>query len=86
MTLLLGNQPVSADREAVSDSENDAEAFERAIKLSPEPMVWNNVAYYLSLSGVELDKAQQYAESAVTAVATRLRNIELERLTLENLY
>src|SRR5215813_14372590 len=61
------------------------EAFDRAIKLSPEPMTWNNVAYYLSLGNLELDKAQQYAESAVTAVANNLRNVELERLTLENL-
>jgi tetratricopeptide (TPR) repeat protein len=61
------------------------EAFDRAIKLSPEPATWNNVAYYLSLGDLHLDKAQQYAESAVAAVAAELRNVELDRLTLENL-
>jgi len=30
---------------------------------------------------VQLDKAQQYAESAVTATANDLRNTELEQLT-----
>ncbi len=62
-----------------------AEAFDRAIKLSPEPTTWNNVAYYLSLGDLHLDKAQQYAESAVAAVAAELRNVELDRLTMENL-
>jgi tetratricopeptide (TPR) repeat protein len=65
--------------------EKSAQAFDRAIELSPEPMTWNNVAYYLSLGNLHLDKAQQYAESAVASVATELRNAELDRLTLENL-
>jgi tetratricopeptide (TPR) repeat protein len=65
--------------------EKAAAAFDRAIELSPEPRTWNNVAYYLSLGDLQLDKAQQYAESAVTSVATELRNVALERLTLENL-
>jgi tetratricopeptide (TPR) repeat protein len=65
--------------------EKAAEAFDRAIKLSAEPMTWNNVAYYLSLGDLHLDKAQQYAESAVAAVAADLRNVEIDRLTLENL-
>ncbi|MGH9755752.1 MAG: DUF3857 domain-containing protein [Blastocatellia bacterium] len=65
--------------------EKAAEAFDQAIKLSPEPLTWNNVAYYLSLANLHLDKAQQYAESAVASVATELRNVELDRLTLENL-
>jgi tetratricopeptide (TPR) repeat protein len=61
------------------------EAFDKAIKLAPEPLVWNDVAYDLSLSKVQLEKAQQYAESAVTYVATELRNAELERLTMKDL-
>jgi tetratricopeptide (TPR) repeat protein len=65
--------------------EKAAEAFDRAIKLSAEPMTWNNVAYYLSLADLHLDKAQQYAESAVAAVAAELRNVELDGLTMKNL-
>jgi len=61
------------------------EAFDRAIKLSPGPWNWNNVAYFLSLGNLHLEKALQYAESAVASVATKLRNVELDRLTLDNL-
>jgi tetratricopeptide (TPR) repeat protein len=39
----------------------------------------------MALSKVQLDKAQQYAESAVTTVATELRNIELSQLTLKDI-
>src|SRR5215468_2758732 len=82
-----GTYQISLGRAYVNlgQPEKATEAFDRSIKLSPEPITWNNVAYYLSLGNLELDKAQQYAESAVTAVATNLRNVELERLTLENL-
>ncbi|MCM3872352.1 MAG: DUF3857 domain-containing protein, partial [Pyrinomonadaceae bacterium] len=59
-----------------------SESFDQAVKLAPGPPVWNDVAYFLSLSKVQLDKAQQYAESAVVASATALRNVELERLTM----
>jgi len=65
--------------------EKASEAFDRAIKLSPGPATWNNVAYYLSLGDLHLDKAQQYSESAVAAVAAELRNIEIDRLTMKNL-
>ena len=53
--------------------------------LAPGKRVWNDVAYSMAVNKVQLDKAEQYAESAVTAVATDLRNVELEGLTLENL-
>jgi len=61
------------------------EAFDRAVKLSPGPGVWNDVAYFLAEGKVQLDRAQQYAESAVTGVSTELRNVELEGLTLESM-
>lgn len=57
------------------------EAFNKAVELAPGPQVWNDVAYNLAVAGVQLDKARQYAESAVTAVANELRNVEPERLT-----
>jgi tetratricopeptide (TPR) repeat protein len=61
------------------------EAFDQASKLAPGPPVWNDVAYNLSLHKVALDRAEQYAESAVTAMATGLRNVELTRLTMQDL-
>jgi tetratricopeptide (TPR) repeat protein len=60
-------------------------ALEKAVEISPGPSTWNSVAYFLSISKIQLDKAQQYAESAVTSAETDLRNVELGRLTLENL-
>ena len=45
----------------------------------------NNVAYFLAEKGVQLDKAQGYAESAVTTVATNLRNVQAGNLTIEDL-
>jgi tetratricopeptide (TPR) repeat protein len=57
------------------------EAFDRATEISATPEVWNNIAYQLSLKRTHLERAQQYAESAVTAVANSLRNLSLERLS-----
>jgi tetratricopeptide (TPR) repeat protein len=60
-------------------------AFEEALKLSRTPLVLNNVAYYMAVEGAQLEKAQQYAESAVTTIATSLRNLEAGNLTIEDL-
>jgi tetratricopeptide (TPR) repeat protein len=59
--------------------------FDHAVELAATPLVWNNIAYQLSLKGSHLDKAQQYAESAVSATAAALRNISLDRLTQQEL-
>ncbi|HKW16434.1 MAG TPA: DUF3857 domain-containing protein [Terriglobales bacterium] len=56
-------------------------AFDRATEISATPEVWNNIAYQLSLKKAHLDRAQQYAESAVTAVANSLRNLSLDQLS-----
>jgi Flp pilus assembly protein TadD len=60
-------------------------AFDRAVELSATPLVWNNIAYQLSLKKSHLDRAQQYAESAVSATAAALRNVALDRLTPQEL-
>ena len=60
-------------------------AFDHAVELSATPTVWNNIAYQLSLKNSHLDKAQQYAESAVAATAAGLRNLRLEQLTNRDL-
>lgn len=56
-------------------------AFDRAVQISATPAVWNNIAYQLSLKQVHLDRAQQYAESAVTAITNALRNLSLDRVS-----
>lgn len=42
---------------------------------------WNNAAYYLADHNVELDRAQVWAETAITIRSAQLRNISLEHLT-----
>jgi tetratricopeptide (TPR) repeat protein len=69
----------------LGEADKGIEAFDKAVKLTPGHRVWNDVAYFLSLSKVQLDKAQGYAESSVTAVATELRNAELGALTENDL-
>src|SRR5215467_4925494 len=59
--------------------------FDHAVELNATPLVWNNIAYQLSLKGSHLDRAQQYAESAVSATAAALRNVSLDRLTRNDL-
>jgi len=61
------------------------EAFEKGVDLAQTPVVWNNVAYALAEHNIELDKAAQYAESAIAATAANLRNVELARLSLDDL-
>jgi Flp pilus assembly protein TadD len=60
-------------------------SFARAAELSPTPSTWNNVAYQLSLKGVFLDRAQQYAESALSAVTADSRNFSISHITAREL-
>jgi tetratricopeptide (TPR) repeat protein/transglutaminase-like putative cysteine protease len=60
-------------------------AFDHALELNATPLVWNNIAYQLSLKKSHLDRAQQYAESAVSATAAALRNLSLDRLSQKDL-
>jgi tetratricopeptide (TPR) repeat protein len=59
--------------------------FDHAVELAATPLVWNNIAYQLSLKKSHLDRAQQYAESAVSATTAALRNLSLDRLTPQDL-
>jgi tetratricopeptide (TPR) repeat protein len=78
---------VSLGRAYLASGENQKAigAFDEAIKLDRSPTTLNNVAYFLSDKGAQLDKAQQYAESAVTSIANSLRNVEVANLTIEDL-
>jgi len=60
-------------------------AFNKALESAPSPAMWNAIAYELSLHGVNLERAQQYAESAIAATAAELRNVNLERVTPRDL-
>lgn len=67
------------------EQEKGLAAFEKASQLSQTPAVWNNIAYNLADHKIELDKAQQYAESAISRTAANLRNVELTHITLDEL-
>jgi tetratricopeptide (TPR) repeat protein len=69
----------------LGQTQKGTESFDKAVKLAPGPPVWNDAAYFMAVSNVGLDRAQQYAESAVTEVSTDLRNVELESMTLDDL-
>jgi len=60
-------------------------AFDKGLEIQANPLIWNNEAYELARAKVALDRAQQYAESAVVATAAQLRNVSLDRLTLSDL-
>jgi len=60
-------------------------AFEKAVELSPSPPVWNNVAWELALHGVNLDRAQKYAELAVAGAESDLSNVTLDKLAPRDL-
>ncbi len=78
---------VSLGQALLNTGEKDKalEAFEKGVDIAQTPAVWNNVAYALAEHNFELDKAARYAESAIAATATNLRNVELSRLSLDDL-
>ncbi len=78
---------VSLGQALLNTGEKDKalEAFEKGVELTQTPVVWNNVAYALAEHNLELDRAAQYAESAISATAANLRNIDLAHLSLDDL-
>ena len=53
--------------------------FEKALQKSSGPSTWNGVAYSLAENNQHLDKALEYAKSAVSTTETRLRNLPPEK-------
>jgi tetratricopeptide (TPR) repeat protein len=82
-----GALQVALGRAYLNLNQNDKAlaTFDRAVEMAPSPGVWNDIAYELALHNLQLDRAEQYAESAVAATAAALRNVELDRLTLQDL-
>jgi tetratricopeptide (TPR) repeat protein len=61
------------------------DSFSKAVKISDRPLIWNNIAYRLSLKNAHLDVARRYAESAVTATEATLRTHSLDQLDSKNI-
>jgi tetratricopeptide (TPR) repeat protein len=61
-----------------SGDENKAlDAFDKGVTMVPSPAIWNDVALLLANHKVALERAQQYATSAVSATDAKLRNADL---------
>ena len=56
------------------------EAFDKVVKDSPTPIMWNNVAYALAEQKQSLDRAQKYAESAIAMTVASLNNLPMDQL------
>jgi tetratricopeptide (TPR) repeat protein len=56
-------------------------AFGKAVQMAPAPVIWNDVASSLASHRLEIDKALDYAKSAVNAASGSLRNIDSARVT-----
>jgi tetratricopeptide (TPR) repeat protein len=61
----------------LGDTDKALRQFDVALQTQATPPIWNNIAYHLAGKKFALDRAQQYAESAVGATAARLRNMNL---------
>jgi tetratricopeptide (TPR) repeat protein len=68
------------DKEAI-------EEFDKAVEQAPNPLSWNNISYEIAQADSKalMGRAQQYAESAVSQVASELRNATLDRVQLRDL-
>jgi tetratricopeptide (TPR) repeat protein/transglutaminase-like putative cysteine protease len=69
----------------INENEKALAAFEKAVALSPTPGVRNDIAYNLANGKFDLDKAHEYAESAISSAAAALVEIDLQHLTLDQL-
>jgi tetratricopeptide (TPR) repeat protein len=65
----------------VGDKPRALAAFEKAAALAPTPPVWNDIAFNLAGSKVDLDKAQQYAERAIHESAANFGAVDLQHVT-----
>jgi len=73
--LSLGNAYLNLDQ-----SDKAMSAYDHAVQIAPSPLVWNDIAYELSLKKSHLDQAQRLAESAVASMAAASRNMSLAQL------
>jgi len=62
------------------DTQKGMAAFDKAITIAPTPLVWNNVAYSMAEQDTELKRANGYADAAIGALETQLRDVSLANL------
>jgi tetratricopeptide (TPR) repeat protein/transglutaminase-like putative cysteine protease len=79
---------ISLGRALLNNDQKDEalKAFQKGIDLGhSSPAIWNSVAYNLADANIALDRAQQYAESAISATDANLRNLQLAHFSLDDL-
>jgi tetratricopeptide (TPR) repeat protein/transglutaminase-like putative cysteine protease len=70
---------------ATNQTDKGMARFEKAISVSPSPLTWNNIAYSLAEQDVQLDRADKYADAAINAMQTQLRDVKLDSLRFQDL-
>ena len=70
---------------ATNQTDKGMAQFEKAISVSPSPLTWNNIAYSLAEQNVQLDRADKYADAAINAMQTQLRDVKLDSLRFQDL-
>ena len=70
---------------ATHQNEKAVESFQRSVEIEPVPLRWNHVAYQLAQNDLALDQAKTYANSAIAAMVTRLRQVSPDTLSNEDL-
>jgi tetratricopeptide (TPR) repeat protein/transglutaminase-like putative cysteine protease len=70
---------------ATNQTDKGMAQFEKAINVSPSPLTWNNIAYSLAEQNAQLDRADKYADAAIDALQTQLRDVKLDSLRFQDL-
>ncbi len=66
-------------------TEKGMASFDKAITMAPSPLVWNDVAYAMAEQNTELKRADGYADAAISALETQLRDVSLTNLRFPDL-
>jgi TonB family protein len=68
----------------INEPEKAAKALEKSEQLQPVPFRWNAVAYEMAVDKLDLQQAEQYAQSAIAATVLQMRDTSLDHLTRED--
>jgi tetratricopeptide (TPR) repeat protein len=65
-------------------SDQAVAAYDRAAELSPIPSTWNQLSYYMADKNFQLDRAQHYAELAISGIAAQMADTSLDHLSMRD--
>jgi Flp pilus assembly protein TadD len=68
---------------SLAQNEQALAAFDKAVALSPTPDIRNAIAYSLADHKLDLEKAQKYAESAVSSAVADIQNLDPTHISPE---